>query len=82
VHNDHSTQMHTEMTSDTLQRTIRLPNSPCLSCGSEAFTAIVLHASGDPLMVRFCPTCDHRDVREARTGEIRAALDALDGVGL
>ena len=64
--------------SDTLQRTIRLPDSPCLMCGSQAFMAVVLHRSGEPLCVKFCPSCNSRDVRPARTDEVRSALDGLD----
>ena len=77
------THTHGTCTSEeTLQRTIRLPDTPCLGCGSEAFTAVVLHISGDPLCVRFCPSCNTRDVRQALTGEIRAALDGLEGLDL
>lgn len=64
--------------SDALQRTIRLPDSPCLMCGSQAFMVVVLHRSGEPLCVKFCPSCNSRDTRPARTDEIRAALDGLD----
>ena len=64
--------------SDALQRTIRLPDSPCLMCGSQAFMAVVLHRSGEPLTVKFCPSCDSRETRSARTNEVRSALDGLD----
>ncbi len=79
----HHTQYQAhQASSDALQRTIRLPDSPCLVCGSQAFTAVMLHQNGDPLSVRFCPQCNARDVRPARTGEIRAALDGLDGISI
>ena len=81
-HLQFATEMNGHDTSDTLQRTIRLPDSPCLNCGTQAFTAVVLHRSGDPLCVKFCPSCNTRDVRAALTGELRAALDGLEGLDL
>ena len=68
--------------SETLQQTIRLPGQPCLTCGSDAYVAVVLHPGGDPLRVQFCPSCETRTVSTALPGEFRAALDGLEGFAI
>ena len=67
---------------ETMQQTIRLPGRPCMTCGADAYVAVVLHPSGEPLRVMFCPTCDNRTVSSALPGELRAALDGLDGFAI
>ena len=69
-------------TSEALQQTIRLPDQPCLVCGSDAYMAVILHPSGEPLRVRFCPSCETRTVSAALPGELRAALDGLEGFAI